>query len=262
MGCGWLGKATAKLLINEGFQVKGSTTTVKGSNKLKALGVEPYVIELTPKNKSENLDGFLSGLQVLVIAIPPKMSENDHLLLEALKPMFKTYDFSGIQKLIYVSSTGVFEDGTNAVYDEDSTPNNSSERGQYLIALEDLIRSQSKVSKTIIIRYGGLFEHRGRHPIHYLSGRKGIQNPDAPINLIEKKDAVRLLYQIVKASEDLKIYHGVCPLHPSRKQYYTQMAKKINLPAPEFLSGKKSLGKVVTSDNTMKTLRFEYLSHL
>jgi nucleoside-diphosphate-sugar epimerase len=262
LGCGWLGKATAKILIAEGYNVKGSTTSVKGSDTLKTLGIEPYVIELKTELQTENLDQFLLSLNVLVIAIPPRMSENELVLLEALKLMFKNYDFSGIQKLIYVSSTGVFKDDINAVYDEDSKPNNSSERGKYLRALEGLILNQHSMTQAKILRYGGLIKTGGRHPAHYLKDKKNVANPEAPINLIEQSDAANLLCKIIESSSQLKIYHGVNPSHPNRKEYYTTKAKALQINPPEFSIGKVSLGKTILSEKTQADLNFEYKSSI
>lgn len=257
LGCGWLGKATAKVLIEKGYKVRGTVTSIEGLTTLKNLGIKPFVIELKPEYPIKNLETFLTGLQVLIIAIPPKFKQDEYQLLDAFKMMFKNYDFSGIEKLIYVSSTGVFENGIDVFYDEDSTPNNTSKRGQYLIDLESVITSHKKV-QSIILRYGGLIKIGGRHPIHYLSGKKDISNPDAPVNLIEQSDAVNLLCKIIESPSQLKIYHGVYPSHPTRKKYYTGKAQSLNLDPPLFINESTSSGKTILSEKTHADLGFEF----
>lgn len=259
LGCGWLGKAVAKVLIEKGYKLKGSTTTSDGLQALLDLGVQPFVIHLKPQRPISNLESFLSGLQALIIAIPPKFRQDENQLLNAFKMMFENYDFSHLEKLIYVSSTGVFEDGIDVYYDEDSIPNNTSKRGKNLIDLEEIIVGQNQV-KSSILRYGGLIKKGGRHPIHYLSGKKDIPNPDAPVNLIEQSDAVNLLCKIIESSTQLKIYHGVYPSHPSRKEYYNRKSEELNLPPPEFISSKTSIGKTILSEKTRADLSFEFMS--
>ena len=47
LGCGWLGKPLAVSLINDGFLVKGSTTSEMKIQELETLGIEPYLIDIT-----------------------------------------------------------------------------------------------------------------------------------------------------------------------------------------------------------------------
>jgi nucleoside-diphosphate-sugar epimerase len=262
LGCGWLGKATAKVLLDKGYKVRGSTTSGNGLEALKKIGVKPFVVNLKPESLVDNLDDFLSGLQTLVIAIPPKFRQGETELLDSFKLMFKNYDFSSIQKLIYISSTGVFKDGKDLKYDEDSTPNNKTDRGQYLIVLEDFILNQNTIEDKYVIRYGGLIKHGGRHPVYYLSGKKGIKNPNAPVNLIEQADAVNLLCKLIEATPIKTFFHGVYPSHPKRIEYYTSKAYELNLEIPEFAHTEKYIGKLIKSDLTCKHLNFEFKSEI
>lgn len=258
LGCGWLGKPTAKALIKKGYTVRGTTTTAKGIQALKSIDVTPFVVELKPEKTIDNLKVFLNGLQVLIIAVPPKISQNENSLLESFKVMFESYDFFGINKLIYISSTGVFQDGIEMVYDEDSQLNNTTNRGKHLIALETIIRRQAHIRQCLILRYGGLIKKGGRHPVYYLSGRNQISNPEAPVNLIEQTDAVNLLCKLVESDCNLTVYHGVYPSHPNRKAYYTHKAKELNIELPGFKTQKQSEGKIVLSKKTQSDLNFTF----
>jgi len=42
LGCGWLGKPMAVSLMNDGFLVKGSTTSEIKIQELESLGIESY----------------------------------------------------------------------------------------------------------------------------------------------------------------------------------------------------------------------------
>lgn len=262
LGCGWLGKATAKALIKKGYKVKGSITTPEGVEALKSLGIKPYIINLTTRYPIANLEDFISDIGVLIIAVPPKIREPENTLLEAFRLMFKTYKFSKLEKLIYVSSTGVFEDAVEAIYDETSPPNKTTTRGQSLIALEHLILEQKQIKQCLVLRYGGLIKNGGRHPIHYLKAKKEVPNPNAPVNLIEQTDAVNLLCTMIENPCHLKFYHGVHPAHPSRKEYYTQKANELHLVPPQFDDEKQSVGKTILSHNTQVDLGFKFESNI
>ena len=46
LGCGWLGLPLAKSLVDNGYKIKGSTTTQDKYQKLVEDGVTPYLIKL------------------------------------------------------------------------------------------------------------------------------------------------------------------------------------------------------------------------
>ena len=260
LGCGWLGMALAKQLILKGYKVKGSTTRLDKLYDLKKSGIEAYQINLNADSLSGDFESFLNELEVLVITIPPQFSKPQTNLYESLNFVFQNHDLSFLKKLIYISSTGVFVDGPDKTYDENSKPNNESPRGKHLIALEALIKAQNQIQNKSILRYGGLIKHNGRHPVHFLSGKENISNPEAPVNLIEQKDAVDLLIKIIEKPKHFNIYHGVNPSHPSRVNYYTQKAKTLKLKPPIFDNTEISVGKIVQSKVTQDILNFEYKS--
>lgn len=260
LGCGWLGKALAKELLLNHYKVKGTTTCLRRIETLEKAGIKAYQIQLKPTKVIGDLDDFLKGIETLILAVPPQFNKPETNLYQALKNVFKQYDLSNLDKLIYISSTAVFADGVDKIYDENSQPNNESPRGKHLIDLENLIKKQIQFYNINILRFGGLIQHQGRHPVHYLSGKEGITNPKAPVNLIEQKDAVGLIIKIIEKSSHLKIYHGVNPLHPCRKDYYIKKAETLNLKPPVFDETEISKGKILASDITQSELKFEYKS--
>lgn len=262
LGCGWLGKALAVKLIQNDYKIKGTTTNSNKIDKLKEIGVKPYKIHLASNSLTGDIKKFLKDIDILVIAIPPQFKKSENNLLKALSCMFRQYDLSFLRKLIYVSSTGVFADGIDNTYSEYDCPNNISPRGKHLIDIENLIKRQNTIQNRSIIRYGGLIKQGGRNPVHYLSGKNNIPNPQAPINLIEQRDAVTLIIKIIEQSTCFKIYHGVNPSHPSRKDYYIKKAKQLNLKPPHFDESKTSLGKKIDSEITQKKLIFVFKSSL
>ncbi|MBS3738046.1 MAG: sugar nucleotide-binding protein [Psychroflexus sp.] len=259
LGCGWLGQALAKTLNAKSYTVKGTTTQKEKLKVLNALGIEANLVKIYPDHIKGDLKSFLKHLDILIIAIPPKINRGETNLKNGLENIFQKKELSAISKLIYVSSTGVFANGLNQIYDEKSTPNNKSLRGKALISLENTIRAQNQIQDTFILRLGGLFENGGRHPIHFLSGKPNVPNPKAPINLIEKTDAVGLIVKIIETKAvDQSVFHGVFPKHPERETYYIDKAKALYLKPPLFENSSTTNGKIIKSDLTQEVLDFTY----
>jgi nucleoside-diphosphate-sugar epimerase len=139
---------------------------------------------------------------------------------------------------------------------ESTKPNPETESGKQLLATE--IRLQSNENfKTTVVRFGGLIGEN-RHPIHFLAGRKNIENPEAPINLIHQEDCIGIIEAIVKKEYWDETINAVAPFHISRIAYYTQKALENNLPLPEFDQTKISIGKTILSDKLGNTLDYKF----
>ncbi|MEE1946212.1 SDR family NAD(P)-dependent oxidoreductase [Pedobacter sp. KR3-3] len=234
LGCGWYGLALSKALLAEGYRVKGSTTS---ENKLKLLeeaGIASYLINFDGPTLPDHQDFFTSD--VLFISIPPKRNlpqPEDYLRkMEAIK---LAAEKSQVQQVVFISSTGVFEDG-NFIVDETVNPQPDSPAGKALLGAEELFKN-SLAFTTTIIRFGGLFGPN-RNLAKHFAGRKAIANGLAPINLIHLDDCIQISLELIKQKAFGHIYHGVSPFHPSRAEFYTQACLVNGLESPEFLSEK------------------------
>ncbi|WP_445159328.1 NAD(P)-binding domain-containing protein [Mesohalobacter salilacus] len=259
LGCGWLGQALAKKLVSKSYKVRGTTTQNENLKTLEKIGIDSFKIEIYSDHVKGNLKSFLKNLDVLIIAIPPKLRQTKDSLKKGLEYIFKTNEFSTLKNLIHISSTGVFADGKNKFYNENSMPNNKSSRGEYLKNLEALVLEQKQIQNINILRLGGLVEYGGRHPIHYLSGKTEVSNPKAPINLIEKEDAVNIIVKIIENKPTVqKYFHGVYPKHTERETYYTDKATELKIKPPSFEKPSLNEGKIIKSEITQNLLEFKY----
>ena len=263
LGCGWLGMLLAKSLLEKGFSVKGSTTSLEKISALESNRIQPFQIELSETEIKGEIDSFLKNSEILIIDIPPKLrsisSENFVKKIQNLIPFIEK---SKIEKVIFISSTSVYSDASSPEVSgalrvtESTKPNPETESGKQLLAAEILLQSNENF-KTTVVRFGGLIGD-DRHPIHFLAGRKNIENPEAPINLIHQEDCILIIEAILKKECWNETFNAVAPFHPSRTAYYTQKALEQNLPLPEFDQTKISIGKTILSDKLGITLDYKF----
>ena len=259
LGCGWLGMPLAKSLLGKGFSIKGSTTSFEKISALESNGIQPFQIELSETEIKGEIDSFLKNSEILIVDIPPKLrsvsSENFVKKIENLIPFIEK---AKIEKVIFISSTSVFSDAPSTALrvTESTKPNPDTESGKQLLATEILLQSNENF-KTTVVRFGGLIGE-DRHPIHFLAGRKNIENPEAPINLIHQKDCIGIIQTIIEQDCFGESFNAVAPFHPTRKEYYTQKALEQNLPLPEFDQTKISIGKTILSDKLGNTLDYKF----
>ena len=260
LGCGWLGLPLAKSLIEKGYSVNGSTTSVDKISVLKNAGITPFQISLGEDEIKGKIDSFLANSEILIIDIPPKLrGDSKENFVEKIQTVVPFIAKSSVEKVIFVSSTSVYSDD-NSTITEALEPHPDSESGKQLLASERLLQNNTNF-KTTVVRFGGLIGD-DRHPIKFLAGRKNIENPDAPINMIHQEDCIGIIEKIIHADSWNETFNAVAPFHPYRKDYYTQKAIEWNLPLPEFINNKPSVGKWIVSAKIKSVLDYTFKKEL
>jgi nucleoside-diphosphate-sugar epimerase len=256
LGCGWLGLPLAKAIVENGFSVKGSTTSTDKLTALENAGITPFLIEIGEKRINGDVDQFLDQSQILIINIPPKLRGNStDNFVSKIENILPFIEKSGIKKVLFVSSTSVFSD-ENKVVTEETIPNPDTESGKQLLKCEKLLQQNSHF-ETTILRFGGLIGE-DRHPIYFLAGRSNIENPNAPINLIHQEDCIGIILKIIDSNYWQETFNAVAPFHPSREEYYSKKAKNYNLEPPIFTHSKPSIGKTILSDKLEIVLKYQF----
>ena len=257
LGCGWLGLPLAKALTENGFSVKGSTTSSEKIARLEQAGITPFLIEIGENGINGNADQFLEESQVLIINIPPKLRGNStENFVSKIITTIPFIEKAGIKKVLFVSSTSVFSD-EDKVVTEETIPNPDTESGKQLLECENLLQENSHF-ETTILRFGGLIGE-DRHPIYFLAGRSNIENPNAPINLIHKEDCIGIILKIIESNCWQETFNAVAPFHPNREEYYSQKAKEYNLEPPIFTHSKPSIGKTIFSYKLYNVLKYQFV---
>ena len=265
IGCGWLGFPLAISLINEGYQVHGSSTSAEKIISLKNEGIIPFLIALTENDIVGDISKFLAQVDVLVINIPPKLrGSHRENYVKKMQLLHQEVKKSSLQKVIFVSSTSVYGNCTGEVT-EATMPQPTTESGKQLLEVENIFKNDTSL-QTTVIRFGGLIGPN-RHPITMLSGRRELSNGNHPVNLIHLDDCIRIIKAVLQNSWWKETLNGVYPEHPSKQKYYTNEANKRGLQIPDYKGhnpnkGKKILSKVLVSVKKFKFTRIFFLDFI
>ncbi|MFH6966121.1 SDR family oxidoreductase [Flavobacterium sp. FlaQc-28] len=260
LGCGWLGLPLAKKLIETGNSIKGSTTSEHKLSILKNAGINPFLISIESDGISESINGFLNGSETLIIDIPPKLRENastssDAVFVKKIENLISFIENAAIKKVLFISSTSVYGD-ENDLITEETNPNPETESGRQLRLVEQILQKNQNF-KTTILRFGGLIG-TDRQPVKFLAGKENLKNPDAPVNLIHQNDCIGIIEAIITQSKWNEVFNAAAPFHPSRKEYYTEKAKELNLALPIFSSEKSDIKKTISSEKIQNQLNYQF----
>ncbi|CKK49283.1 Uncharacterised protein [Neisseria meningitidis] len=154
-----------------------------------------------------------------------------------------------VQHLIFTSSTSVYGD-TARECDETATPDPQTESARQILAAEQHLLD-SGISNIDILRLGGLYCAE-RHPVSRLVQKQNIPGGNRPINIVHRNIAVESLFQTAFNPGGRRLKNIIEPRHPTRREFYTEEAAKLGLPAPDFAPD-DSMGKIIRTvcDNSL-----------
>ena len=236
LGCGWLGLPLARQLVQQGHQIKGSTTSQEKIEVMKSIGIIPYLIKLT-EEEPQWVD-FLKT-DVLVITIPIKE-------IKPFKYLIKT--LASTVKIIYTSSTAIYLPSKEPINEK-----NALDAQHPLLAIEQVIRNSGNPST--IIRLAGLFDQR-RHPGRWFAN-KVLTHPNGPVNLIHLDDCLGIIEKIITHQVWNEIFNACANEHPSRKDFYSRASRALGSPPPQINEQKTSI-KIIDNRWIKKKLDFSF----
>lgn len=256
LGCGWLGFPLAKRLIQEGHEVKGSTTHKQKLGDLKQAGIKTYLIEYLPTPKVSSKDFFESD--VLFLNIPFRRHLNDpRYYARQIESVLGEAKGANLKYLIFASSTAVYPQGLkNATEEACFLPDD--ERASVLLGIEEKLLKKTDF-KTTIIRFGGLYGE-GRPIGKFLAAKKKITGACMPVNLIHLDDCIEILVRLIKQGTYAGVLNAVSDGHPKRQDLYTKAAEHLGLEPPTFLKGEIQRDyKIVSNEKIKEILNYQFI---
>lgn len=256
IGCGWLGLPLAKKLIEQGFKVKGSTTSVTKIGTLEKAGILPFQITISENEIVGDIDRLLHECEIAIVNIPPGLrknpSSNYYKKIDLLRSKIED---STINKLLFISSTSVYKN-QNEVITEKTVLKPDTQIGKQLLDAEQLIKD-SKNYETTILRYSGLIGP-DRHPVKFLSAKNDLKNGNSPVNLVHLEDCIDVVFFIINNALWKDEFNIAYPDHPTRASYYIKAARDRALALPIFQKNVNSGGHKIISSEKIQRLGFRF----
>jgi nucleoside-diphosphate-sugar epimerase len=226
LGCGFTGKALARLLLERGFAVRGTARTAEGVERLRGLGIEPWRLDSAD---SGTLAGVASGMDVAFDLIPPE------LYADATAELLRACEAGGVGKFVYVSSTAVYGETAGEWIDEDTPPRPLSARARARLAAEESVRAahRERGIDTVIVRAAGIYGP-GRTLAHRI--RRGAFRPTGDgegfVNRIHVSDLARVLFAAAERGRAGAVYLASDDAPERERVVAGFCARLVGLPLP------------------------------
>ncbi|USD35935.1 SDR family oxidoreductase [Ferrimonas sp. SCSIO 43195] len=232
-GGGWLGAPLAAHLVARGHRVVATARRPEALQALTAQGVIAQPLQLDGSEVSAEL---LSGIEVLVVCIPPGRGEQSMPFWQRLQPLLMAATAAGVQQAIFTSATSVYG-GQVGWVDEDNETDDSS-RALTMLDAERLFRQQFNGQATVL-RLSGLVGG-ARHPGRFLAGKSQVAGGLEPVNLVHRHDVIAAICAVIDQRAWGRTYNLASPHHPSRADYYRFCARALGLQQPQFVMSQDS----------------------
>lgn len=247
LGGGWIGNPLARNLAHLGHSVKVSKSSFRKLENFENLTVLDWKAE---DGMSVELWKLICESEVQIWTIPPRRKQNStDFYLSVLKDWIKNLDPLKVRKIIFLSSTSVYQNSNNWV-NETSILDDQS-----LIAQAETIIATSPCP-FIVLRLGGLMGEE-RFVAKYFSGKE-IDGGDCPVNYVHQKDVLAILERTIN-NLDSGIYNVVAPEHPSKKEVGDADCERRGMPKAIWQPGVCSSFKLVSSEKLIQTLGYSFL---
>ncbi|MDX6746347.1 NAD(P)H-binding protein [Polaribacter sp. PL03] len=240
LGCGWLGKPLAMSFIEDGFSVKGSTTSEEKIDALEAEGIETYLVNIS---EFEEFDAFLDT-DILIIAITSKDIDGFESLIAQIQE-------STVQKVIFISSTSVYGRLNKVMTEEDAVLKNA------LTEIENLFR-ENTFFETTIIRFAGLFGG-DRHPSNWFKNGRKIPQPKGFVNMIHREDCIEIIHEVIAKNCWNTVFNACSNHHPTRREFYTIAKLSRDFETPVFEDEEVYEWKIISSDKLQRVLNYTFI---
>lgn len=250
IGFGWLGYPLAKGLINDGYEVVGTSTTVEKVNKLNEELIP--TVRWTNREEPFSFQSIFENVDIVVLNFPPGRQTEFKSYGDSLAQV--VLSFPKQTKFIFISSTSVYPDLPKYFREEDVDLRSRSEENNIAFA-EWTLQNTLEPACLTIIRMAGLVGDQ-RHPARFFAGRKEIPNGGHPVNLIHRNDAISLIYLCIKNEIWGEILNGCSSVHPSKAAYYTFSCEQFGLEKPTFTDDE--LGKSISNQKSKVQLGYTY----
>lgn len=234
IGCGDIGRRTATLWQARGAEVAALARSEASTRQLQQLGITPVAGDLDQPASLQHLP--LSSALLYYFAPPPADDDTDPRMRALVAAVT-----SGTRpdKVVYISTTGVYGDNHGAWVTEDTPLQPQAARSKRRVDAETVLRAFGKAQglPVIILRVPGIYGP-GRLPIEAIRTRRPVldESESGYTNRIHAEDLARVCVVAAERGRADTVYNVSDGQPSSMTGYFNQLADALGEPRPPLVT--------------------------
>lgn len=235
VGCGYLGRRVADLWRAQGDEVHVTTRSAERAASLRDEGFRVIQLDVAQSIAWPELP----LVDAVLYAVGYDRAAGVEMRAVYVDGLRRTLDAlpECVQRIIYISSTGVYGQNDGAMVDEDSPTEPTRPGGRICLEAESLLRVHPLGDRAVMLRLAGIYGP-GRVPrLDAIRAGEPLALPtDGFLNLIHVDDAAQIVLLTERHAKPPRTYL-VSDGHPiKRRSYYRELARRLNAPPPTFVA--------------------------
>ena len=229
VGCGDVGRRIGRQLAAKGRRSVGLVRSDKSAELVREQGIEPLIADLDSPESLRRLDA--TGSVVFYLAPPPGEGLTD----PRIENFLGRCEDCRPERVVYLSTSGVYGDCGGAWVNEDRPPKPVSDRAKRRLYAEGVLSEWSSRSgvEIVILRCGGIYGP-GRLPVERLRQGVVVVCPDeAPYsNRIHSEDLAQVCIAAAEHARGGEIFNVADGTSSTMTEYFYAVADTAGLPRP------------------------------
>ena len=234
VGCGDIGQRLARTMHGR-WRIYALSRSEQRHNMLRSLGVVPIVADLDHPESLERLGGLAHD--VIHLVPPPGTGSRDTRSVNLIRALAKGGSIP--QRLVYLSTSGVYGDCGGAVVPETRPTAPMSARARRRVDAERVLRRWGSESGThvTVLRVPGIYAF-GRLPVARLKAGTPalVPNQDPYTNHIHADDLARIVVAALNRGRSGRAYNASDDSSMKMGDYFDLVADQFGLPHPPRVS--------------------------
>jgi nucleoside-diphosphate-sugar epimerase len=261
IGCGYLGLRVAGRWQRRGDEVFAVTRSAERASVLRQSGLCPIVADVTCRETLSALPPAETVLYAVGYDREAGLSMRE-VYVTGLLAVLDSLPAS-INRLIYISSTGVYgqTDGQWVIEDSECEP--TRESGRVCLEAERALQAHRLGERSVILRLAGIYGP-GRLPNQSAlrTAEPIAAAPDGYLNLIHVDDGASVVLAAAEHGQPSPLYL-VSDGHPvPRREYYAEAARLLGAPPPRFVSPPPESPKAARAEGSRRVSNARMLAEL
>lgn len=234
IGCGDVGMRTAKLLLSH-YRLYGLVRSTDKASELRAIGIIPIVADLAKRDSLTRIAAIADV--VLHFAPPPSLGKIDSHTRNLLAALARRVKLP--QRLVYVSTSGVYGDCGGDWVSETRTPHPVTARAVRRLDAESRIRRFGRYTgvSSCILRVPGIYAADRLPLVRIERGTPVLRaEDDVYTNHIHADDLALLAVRCLTRGGNARIYHASDDSELKMGEYFNLVARAFDLRVPPIIS--------------------------